>query len=326
MEFNKSEVIFQKSEMVRLDAITLKQLRALSAVTDCASLTGGALRLGLTPPAIHSQIKNLEEAFGVPLLHRPPEAGAFTPTLAGITVLEAAQRIEVVLSQCSYQVMAVSEGRAGQVTLGVVSTGRYFAPRLVKMLSLACPEIRIALRVGNREQLIDDLARHVVDLAIMGRPPRQPEVASVALGIHPHGIVAPPDHPLAGLAEVPVQDLLAQTFLAREEGSGTRLLMSRYLDRLGDGQVVDLIDMDSNETIKQSVIAGLGIAFMSLHVVMDELRFGQLVQLAAPGLPIERHWFLVHPVDRQLSPAAQRLQEEIARLKGTYLPGAPVQP
>lgn len=323
MEFNKVEVLFGNLEMVRLDAITLKQLRALVAVAGSASLTGGATRLGLTPPAIHSQIRNLEEAFGVPLLHRPPETGSFTPTLAGIAVLEAAQRIEVILSQCSYQVMAVSEGRAGQVTLGVVSAGRYFAPRLVKMLSLACPEIRIALRVGNREQLIDDLARHMVDLAVMGRPPRQPEVASVALGPHPHGIVAPPDHPLAGLAEVPVPDLLSQTFLAREEGSGTRVLMSRYLDRLGEGQVVDLIEMDSNETIKQSVIAGLGLAFLSLHVVMDELRFGQLVQLAAPGLPIERHWFLVHPVDRPLNPAALRVQGEIVKLKGAYLPGAP---
>ncbi|WP_096787052.1 LysR family regulator CbbR [Rhodobacter sp. CZR27] len=306
--------------MIRLDAVTLKQLRTLTAVAETASLTGGAARLGLTPPAIHSQIKNLEDVFGVPLLHRSPEAVPFTPTLAGAAVLEAARRIEVILSQCSYQVMAVSQGRTGQVTLGVVSTGRYFAPRLVKVLSTACPDIRIALRVGNREQVIDDLARHMVDLAVMGRPPRLPEVASVALGPHPHGIVAPPDHPLAGLAEVPVPELLAQTFLAREEGSGTRLLMSRYLDRLGEGQVVDLIEMDSNETIKQSVIAGLGIAFLSLHVVMDELRFGQLVQLAAPGLPIERHWFLVHPVDRMLSPSALRLQEEIVKLKGSYLP------
>lgn len=311
--------------MMRLDAITLKQLRALVAVVESGSLTGGAARVGLTPPAIHSQIKNLEDAFGVALLHRSPEAVPFSPTLAGAAVLEAAQRIEVILSQCSYQVMAISQGRTGQVTLGVVSTGRYFAPRLVKMLSLACPDIRIALRVGNREQVIDDLARHMVDLAVMGRPPRLPEVASVALGPHPHAIVAPPDHPMAGLAEVPVPELLSQTFLAREEGSGTRLLMSRYLDRLGEGQVVDLIEMDSNETIKQAVIAGLGIAFLSLHVVMDELRFGQLVQLAAPGLPIERHWFLVHPVDRQLSPAALRLQEQIVKLKGSYLPGFPGQ-
>ncbi|SNX72467.1 DNA-binding transcriptional LysR family regulator [Cereibacter ovatus] len=310
--------------MQHLDAITFKQLRALKAVAETRSLTAAAGRLGLTPPAIHSQIKNLEELFGVPLLHRGPGAEPFSPTPAGEAVLEAARRIEVTLSQCSYQVMAASEGRVGQVTLGVVSTGRYFAPRLVKMLSLAWPEIRISLRVGNRGQIIDDLSRHVVDLAVMGRPPRMPEVASVMLGPHPHGIVAPPDHPLARLDEVPVADLLAQTFLAREEGSGTRLLMSRYLDRLGEGQVVDLVEMDSNETIKAAAIAGLGIAFLSLHTVMDELRFGQLVQLKAVGLPIERHWFLVNPMDRRLSAAATRLQQEILRLDGAYIPAAPV--
>lgn len=306
--------------MLHLDAVTLKQLRALLAVTDTRSLTAAGGRLGLTPPAIHSQIKNLEEVFGVPLVHRAPESDPFAPTPAGEAVLEAARRIEVILSQCSYQVMAAAEGRVGQVTLGVVSTARYFAPRLVRMLSTAWPEIRIALRVGNREQIIDDLSRHMVDLAVMGRPPRLPEVASVMLGPHPHAIVAPPDHPLALLPEVPAQDLLSQTFLAREDGSGTRLLMTRYLDRIGEGQEVELIEMDSNETIKQAVIAGLGIAFLSLHTVMDELRFGQVRLVRAPGLPIERHWFLVNTVDRPLSAAALRLQAEIIQLAGSYLP------
>ncbi|PTE20903.1 LysR family transcriptional regulator [Cereibacter changlensis JA139] len=305
--------------MIRLDALTLKQLRALAAVAERGSLTAAAEKIGLTPPAIHNQIKNLEEVFALPLLNRGADSTAFSLTPAGEAVLEAAQRIDVILSQASYQVMAVSEGRSGQVTLGVVSTGRYFAPLLVHRLQELCPEIRVALRVRNREQIVEDLQRHVVDLAIMGRPPRVPEVASVALGPHPHGLVARPDHPLAG-REAPAPELLAQTFLAREEGSGTRLLMSRYLDRLGDGQVIDIVEMDSNETIKQAVIAGLGIAFLSLHTVMDELRFGQLVQLSAAGLPIERHWFLVHPVDARLRPAALRLQEAIIGLKGSYLP------
>lgn len=307
--------------MIRLDALTLKHLRALKAVAEHGSLTAAAEQIGLTPPAVHNQIKNLEQVFALPMFNRGPDAAPFTLTPAGEAVLDAAQRIDVILSQASYQVMAVSEGRSGQVTLGVVSTGRYFAPVMVRMLQDICPEIRVVLRVRNREQIVEDLQRHVVDLAVMGRPPRVPEVASMALGPHPHGLVARPDHPLAG-REVPVPELLTQTFLAREDGSGTRLLMSRYLDRLGDGQVVDLVEMDSNETIKQSVIAGLGIAFLSLHTVMDELRFGQLVQLSAPGLPIERHWFLVHPVDAALRPAALRLQEAIVGLKGSYLPNS----
>ncbi|MDT8855563.1 LysR family transcriptional regulator [Paracoccaceae bacterium Fryx2] len=306
--------------MIRLDTLTLKQLRSLTAIAETGSLTAAAERLGLTPPAIHSQIKNLEAAFQRVLLQRSADSAGSGLTLDGLAVLTAARRIDVILSQCAEQIQALSEGKVGQVTLGVVSTARYFAPRLVRRLGEICPDIKITLRVGNRESVIDGLARHGVDLAIMGRPPRVPAVHATQLGPHPHGIVAPPDHPLASRRAVAASDLLAQTFLAREEGSGTRILMARYLDRLGDGQAVTLTEMGSNETIKQSVIAGLGIAFMSLHTVTDELAFGRLVQLDAPGLPVVRNWFLVQPADLTLGPAAQRLHREIVAMGGSYLP------
>ncbi|MGB8815532.1 MAG: LysR family transcriptional regulator [Paracoccaceae bacterium] len=306
--------------MIRLETLTLKQLRALTAIAETGSITAAAEKVGLTPPAIHSQIKHLEEAFEIPLLQRRADSAGSGLTDEGRAVLDAARRIDVILSQCAEQVSALAAGKAGQVTLGVVSTGKYFAPRLVRMLNELCPDIRIILRVGNRQDTIDDLERHSADLVIMGRPPRVPEVLATPLGPHPHGLVAPPDHPLARLGTVPTADLLAQTFLARESGSGTRILMSRYLDQLGDGQTVETIEMGSNETIKQAVIAGLGIAFLSLHTVMDELRFGRLVLLNAPGLPIVRHWFLVSPADTTLGPAAQRLHNEIIGLAGSYLP------
>lgn len=306
--------------MIRLDALTLKQLRALTAVAETGSLSAAAARLGLTPPAIHSQIKNLESAFALPLLHRGADSSGSSLTGHGLAVLDAARRIDVVLSQCAEQVSALAEGMAGQVTLGVVSTAKYFAPRLVRLLNGLCPDIKITLRVGNREEMISDLQRHGVDLAIMGRPPRMPPVLATPLGQHPHGLVAPPDHPLAGRTGVTAADLLTETFIAREPGSGTRILMSRYLDTLGEGQEVALVEMGSNETIKQAVIAGLGIAFLSLHTVMDELRSGRLVSIEAPGLPIVRVWFLVHPADATLGPAADRLRHEIIGLSGSYLP------
>ena len=305
--------------MVRLDAVTLKQLRALTAVAETASLTQAAGRLGLTPSAIHSQIKNLETAIGRPLFERGAGQAGLRLTSEGETLRQAAARVEVVLSHAAAEVQARAGGREGVVTLGVVSTAKYIAPRLVRLLKDRCPGIDVRLQVGNRGSVIAALDRQALDLAIMGRPPRAPEVDAVALGPHPHGIVAPPDHRLVG-RPVSAAELLAETFIGREEGSGTRILMTRYLDRIGEGQVVAQIEMDSNETIKQAVIAGLGIAFLSLHTVMDELKAGRLALVAAPGLPIERHWFLVHPRAVPLSPAAERLQAEIVALEGTYLP------
>jgi DNA-binding transcriptional LysR family regulator len=306
--------------MPRLDAVTLRQLRALAAVAETGSIAGAAERLSLTPPAVHAQIRNLETALAVPMLQRASAAAGSTPTAEAELVLEAARRIEIALGACVAQIAAVKAGHAGRVTLGVVSTAKYFAPRLVATLKRIIPDIDVALREANRGGVIADLERHNVDLAIMGRPPRQPEVAATAIGPHPHGLVAPPEHPLARRAEVQIDDLLDETMITREQGSGTRILMTRYLDSQAEGRVFDLVEMGSNETIKQAVMAGLGLAFLSLHTVTEELRQGRLVALNAPGLPLVRQWFLVHPLHATLSPAARAVQARILELDGSFLP------
>jgi DNA-binding transcriptional LysR family regulator len=306
--------------MLRLDALTLKQLRALVAVEDTGSLTGAAGALNLTTPAIHNQIKGLETALATAMLARSPNQAGLSPTAQGLIVISAAERIDAILSHMAAQLQALSQGKSGQVTLGVVSTGKYFAPGLVRILNDRCPDIDILLVVGNRETVIADLTRGSIDLAIMGRPPRPPEVTAMPLGPHPHGIVISPDHPLAGLSEVDPDLLRRETFIAREPGSGTRALMQQYLEGLSDGRQIKVIEMDSNETIKQAVIAGLGIAMLSLHTVGEELRSGRLHLLRAPGLPIIRHWYLVRLAAAPVQAAAAALSEQIVALNGTFLP------
>lgn len=305
--------------MPRVDAITLRQLRALSSVAATGSLTGAAERMGLTPSAVHAQIRNLEAALTVPLLKRAENGGGSEPTAEAALVLEAARRIEIALTQCAAQIVALKSGHAGRVTVGVVSTAKYFAPRLVARLRAICPDIEVMLRESNRSGIIADLERHAVDLAIMGRPPRHPEVSATIIGPHPHGIVGPPDHPLVG-RDITISHLLNEPLITREEGSGTRILMTRYLDSQAEGQVFDLVQMGSNETIKQAVMAGLGLAFLSLHTVTDELAHGRLALIRAPDLPIVRQWFLVYPAHVPLTPAANRVRTEILDLKGSFLP------
>lgn len=306
--------------MIRLDAVTLKQLRALQAVATHGTLTAAAAAIGQTTPAIHSQIKNLETAVGVPVLARASEGGRMQLTPEGEEILRAAMRIEGILSQAAAQIRARTQGRIGRVALSVVSTGKYFAPRLVRMLHDRCPEIEIALKVGNRETVIADLDQGRCDLAVMGRPPREPMVQAVPLGPHPHGVILPPDHPLAGADGFDPAVLARETFLSREPGSGTRILMQRFLERMDEASAVRLIEMDSNETIKQAVLAGLGLAFLSLHTVDDELRAGRLALLRGPHLPVMRHWYLVWPAALPPGPAAQRIAAEIGALNGVYLP------
>jgi len=312
--------------MIHLDAMTLKHLRALAAVAAHGSITAAAEALRLTPPAIHAQIKSLEEILQVKVLQRSADSGGSQLTEEGRVVLEAAERVAVTLDRCVAQVVAMSQGLLGSVTLGVVSTGKYFAPRLVKIINGLLPDVKLDLRIGNRTDIIGALERHAVDLAIMGRPPRFPEVAADYLGPHPHGLVAAADHRLAASKTVQVTDLMDETFIARENGSGTRILMSRYLDGMGDGYAFNMVELGSNETIKQAVLADLGIAFLSLHTVTDELQSGRLVLLRAPGLPIVRSWFLVWPSDLQLRPVGEAVRGAVVGLKGSFLPVAPEAP
>ena len=304
----------------RADAVTLRQLRALAAVARHGSMTAAAAQIGLTTPAVHSQIRALEGAVGTALLQRHPDGSGSRLTPAGAVLLEGVEQIEGALDHAFGRIAAIQSGRAGRVVLGVVSTAKYFAPALVQTLRRLHPEIEIALQVGNREEILRDLSMLRIDLTIMGRPPRDPPTEAQPIGPHPHSLVAAPDHRLAGQRALSAADLAGETFLARESGSGTRTLMIRYLDRIGDGQPFDFVDMGSNETIKQAAMAGLGIGFLSLHTAADELRRGSLVTLDAPGLPIERHWFLVRNQRAPEMPAAATLARTITGLKGGFLP------
>ncbi|MCI2399892.1 LysR family regulator CbbR [Aliiroseovarius subalbicans] len=305
--------------MPRPDAITFKQLRALEAVERYGTITRAAEAIRLTPPAVHTQLRQLAENMKADMLRRG-DSGRMELTDEGRLVLASARRIGTELETCMKSVAALRDGHAGLVRLGVVSTGKYFAPALVARLKREFPDIKVELTVGNRQQIIAALDARQVQLAIMGRPPRAPENTSVLLGPHPHLIITAPDHPLAQDGPVDPRALLKETLIGREEGSGTRILMTRFLDRIGEGRPYDCITMSSNETIKQAVIAGLGIALISQHTVVEELHAGRLVALTVPGLPIERAWYLLHRSDDALSAAAKRIKSHVAGLKGSFLP------
>ncbi len=305
--------------MKRLDQLSLKQMRALHAVVSHRSIKAAAEALFLTPPAVHSQLKTLEESFGCAFIHREgPDA--FTATPEGEALLTAFQETRSALARVVLQIDALKKGLSGNVILGVVSTGKYFAPGLVAQLRKALPQVEVILRIGNRQRILDALNARELDIVIMGRPPRQPEVTASVLGEHPHFLVGPPKHPLATKAHVTMQDLENEHFVMRESGSGTRILFSRYIDELGPGREVSATEMDSNETIKQAVISGLGLALLSGHTMVEELRTGRLVALRAPNMPIVRQWFILHRSDTRLTGAAQTVWDWIGTHSDLVLP------
>jgi len=305
--------------MSQVSAITLKQLRALSAVHKCGSITSAARMLHLTVPAVSTQLKLLEANIGASLLIRDTEGKGFL-TPQGKQVLATINQIDSALAHCYRSVDEINSGKSGVVTLGVISTGKYYAPKIVALAKKLLPDIRMDLVIGNRQHMIAALEDQSVDMVIMGRPPRYPVVDAVSLGENPHILIAPPDHPLATLSDIPSEVLLAETFIMREPGSGTRILMERYLDRVGEGFTYDTIEFNSNETIKQAVIAGLGIAMISAHTVSDALANKLIVTINMPGLPIVRQWFLVRATSARQTPVSQRVHSFLIDHSHEFLP------
>lgn len=308
--------------MISPDRFTLKQLRALDAVQATGAINRAAEALGLTPPAVHNQLKTLKDLLGCEILEKDASEG-MRLTREGRVLLRAYRESRASLERAVHQIDALSKGLAGSVVLGTVSTAKYFAPGIVARLRREMPDVDLRLEVANRQETIAALAERRLDLCIMGRPPRAPRVTAKPLGDHPHVVVAPPGHPLAGPGPVDPGALLDEHFVMREPGSGTRILAIRYLDELGAGREISMTEMGSNETIKQAVISGLGIAMLSGHTVVEELRSGRLVQLNCPGTPIHRHWFMVELEGRELGSAARRVRRWILDNGPELLPHMP---
>ncbi len=298
--------------------VTLKQLRCLSAVIATGSVTRAASLLNVTPPAITAQIKSLEEQVGMALVERIAERFEATP--AGAEIAATLTKMETLLSECSDALAELRDAGAGKVSFGIVSTARYFAPYAIAAFQKTRPKVAVNLFVGNRERIFAALRGYEIDLAIMGRPPADFDVEAEPIGPHPQVIVAAPDHPRAGEGGLTVADLIDDTFIMREVGSGTRNSFEGFLLAQKIDRTPRTVEMNSNETIKQAVMAGLGIAFLSAHTVDVELKSGRLVMLDVAGLPLMRKWYVVRRTDKRLLPAASALREFWVREGARFLP------
>jgi LysR family transcriptional regulator for metE and metH len=144
-------------------------------------------------------------------------------------------------------------------------------------------------------------------------------VESALIGDNPHVIIAPPDHPLAQQRRIPASALAGETMLTRETGSGTRTLAEQFFEVASVSPRIGM-EIGSNETIKQAVIAGLGIAFISADTIEAEIEDGRLAVLDVIGLPIVRQWYVVRPAAKRLMPAARALRDFLTKEGRGLLP------
>ena len=308
-----------------MKGVTLRQLRVFSAVARHLSFGKAADELHLTPPAISMQIKELEEQVGLPLFDRGGRSVALTVT--GEYLLVYVRKILATLKDAEDAVARLSGLQTGRLTIGMVSTAKYFVPRLMARFRAEHPGIEVRLAIGgNREQLVALLQANEVDLAIMGRPPRELATRAEPFAVHPPVIVTPPDHPLVKAGHAPAAALADYEFLIREEGSGTRAAMEKFF---ADHRLAPRVamEMTSNETIKQAVMAGMGISFLSLHTIGLELKAGLIAVPDIEGLPLAKRWYIVNTLAKTLSPAAEAFRYFMLEEAERYLAqeyGAPI--
>src|SRR6516164_2259671 len=297
--------------------LTIRQLRALSAVHSAGSITSAASRLNLTQPAVTLQLRNLQTLAGLPLIQRTGDGMSLTD--AGSHVLALVERIESALLDCEQSLDMIAGRTGGRVSIGAVSTAKYFVPFAIAAFSQRFPKVDVTLKIGNREDIRNALRGYELDVAVMGQPPPDLDVEMRLLGKHPQIIVAATDHHLAKRRSVAVSDLAGETFITRERGSGTRMLMEQFFQKNDLTPKIGM-EMDSNETIKQAVMAGLGIAFISQHTVFYELDEGRLVALRVKGLPVMRQWHAIRRADKIMLPPAQAMLDFLGKEGSRYLP------
>jgi DNA-binding transcriptional LysR family regulator len=282
--------------------VTLRQLRTFTEVARLLSYSAAARALHLTQPAVSMQVRQLEQAAGLPLLEQLGRKLHLTE--AGRELLGYAAKVSGLLREAEDAMKALQGVGGGELSIAVTSTAKYFAPSLLAEFRRHHPEVRLRLAVSNREAVVRALTENTVDLAVMGRPPRGLDTEAAAFAHHPIGVIAAPDHRLVGRRRLPLEALADETFVIRERGSGTRNAMEHVFAERGF-KARDSLEMSSNETIKQAVMAGMGVAFLSMHTIGLELRAGRLALLAVAGLPVMREWFVIHRKGKRLSPAAQ---------------------
>lgn len=299
--------------------ITFRQIQVFAAVARHLNFTRAAQELHLSQPAVSMQIKQLEEAVGLVLFEQLGKKIFLTE--AGEEMYNYSRSIGQLVVEAEEVMESLKGVQRGHLKVSVASTANYFATRLLAAFLRRFPNVTFSLDVTNRETLLRQLTANERDLVVMGRPPAELDLDASSFMENPLVVIAPGDHALVGKKKIPLVRLEEETFVVREEGSGTRIAMERFFAERGVRLRSDL-DMTSNEAIKQAVEAGLGLGIVSIHTLAPELETKRLHVLDVEEFPILRHWYVVHRRGKRLSPVASAFKVMVLEEAETVLRSA----
>lgn len=281
---------------------TLHQLKVFEAVARHNSFTRAAEELFLTQPTVSMQVKQLTKAVGMPLFDQVGKRLYLTQV--GEELVKTCRQIFERLDEFEMTVADLKGLKQGRLRLGVITTAKYFVPRLLGPFCKRYPGIDISLQVTNHEHILHRLSENLDDLYVMSQLPEMMDITYEPVLANPLVVLAPAAHPLAQEKNISLERIAAEPFIMREPGSGTR----KAVQALFDEQKLTLkvqLDLGSNEAIKQAIAGGLGISVLSLHTLALEGPQSQWSILDVEHFPIERYWYAVYPSGKQLSIVAR---------------------
>ncbi len=278
---------------------TLRQLQVFEVIFRLGSFTRAAEELFLTQPTVSMQIKKLSDAIGLPLFEHVGRR--IEPTEAGIELYDACRRMFESLSNFEMKVADMKGLKRGRLRLAVITTAKYMAPEMLGDFSKLYSGIELALKVTNRDSIIERMHNNVDDLYIMGQVPEgELDVQSYAFAPNPLVVLAPRDHPMVSKKNIRLEEIAEEPFIVREPGSGMRDATFRAFDAKGLRPKVRM-ELGSNEAIKHAIVGDLGLSVMSLHTILLEGIDGPVAVLDVKGFPIMRNWYMVYPKGKELS-------------------------
>jgi DNA-binding transcriptional LysR family regulator len=281
--------------------VTFRQLRLIQALADTGSVGAAARAMHVTQPTASMQLKEMADAVGLPLYDLISRK--ITLTEAGHELAQTARAIAGEWESFEQKIDAMKGLTRGKLRISVVSTAKYFIPRMLGSFCAHHPDIDIALEVLNRDGVVSRLRNNLDDLYIMSQPPGDLDLSDQVFMPNPLLVIAPSTHRFSKRRKLALHDLQQDRFILRERGSGTRMTVEKHFEK-SRFKPNTLLELGSNEAIKESVAAGLGVAIVSSHALQNQLSGAGVNVLRVAGFPLESKWHVVHPRAKKLTPIA----------------------
>ncbi len=296
---------------------TFRQLKLFLALAETGSVSAAARAVHVTQPTASMRLKELTRVVGMPLYEVISRKVFLTDV--GRELATVARSVSQTWESFEQNVDALRGLSRGTLKVAVVTTAKYFMPRLVGGFCQRYPAVDLSLQILNRDGVVQRLRENLDDIYVMSMPPDDMDLRADVFLPNPIVVIAPASDLLTKRRALPLDELAGHRFILRERGSGTRMVGDQFFRRMKFRPDVRL-ELGSNEALRESVAGGLGVGLVSRHALHGLQTEHGVSIVDVKGFPLASSWHVVHPASRKLSPLASAFRAHLLAEIGRYVP------